>query len=84
MGRKRGRGNFTFSFGEKKILLLEDLEESLALKIKKTSSPHFLVFISSGWRGGKEWDDSTWVKVEPPRGDWEDFWEKRPGGENYP
>ncbi|HPZ81218.1 MAG TPA: hypothetical protein PK844_00710 [Candidatus Atribacteria bacterium] len=63
-------------FGEKKILLLEDLEESLALKIKKTSSPHFLVFISSGWRGGKEWDDSTWVKVEPPRGDWEDFWEK--------
>jgi len=63
-------------FGEKKILLLEDLEESLALKVKNISSPHFLVFISSGWRGGKEWSDDTWIKVEPPRYDLENFWKK--------
>lgn len=64
-------------FGEQKILLLEDLEEDLALKIKNLRSPHFLVFISGGWRGVKEWSDSTWIKVEETHYGWENFWKDR-------
>lgn len=64
-------------FGERKILLLEDLEESLALKIKNVTSPHFLVFISADWRGKKGWSDSTWIKVEESHYNWENFWKDR-------
>ncbi len=74
---RKGEAILPSLFGEKKILLLEELEESLALKIKKAvSSPHFLVFLSSNWKGGKEWNDSTWIKVESPRYDWENFWKE--------